>query len=132
MSSVVRLFKSLQSNFCSRRSASLSVLGSGRRVLLAPTSSTTGFPGARGTELVETRCSGCLPGVAAHRVTQFSVRFLSGFSRAFRSSELREREPGAEIGNPDTAPSRRLVLSESLLLIQVELRVLVQNGSQIC
>lgn len=70
-------FRSLQSNFCSRRTAGLSVLGSGRRVLLAPTSSTTGFPSARGTELVETHCSACLPGVAAPCVTQFSVRFLA-------------------------------------------------------
>lgn len=61
-----KTFTSLQSNFCSRRAAGLSVLGSGRRALPAPASSTTGFPGAGGRQLVGTRGSACLPGVAAH------------------------------------------------------------------
>lgn len=59
-------FTSLQSNFCSRSTAGLSVLGSGRRALLAPASSPPGFPGAGGRELVGSRGSACLPGVAAH------------------------------------------------------------------
>lgn len=82
--------KSRQSNFCRKRIAGLSVLGSGRRVLLAPTSSTTGFPTAGGTELVKTRCATYLSCVVAYRVTQFSVRFLNSFSKTFRSGELRE------------------------------------------
>lgn len=84
------------------------------------------FPGM---ELVGTPCSTCSPGVAAHGVTPFSVRFLGGFSRAFRSGELRETQrKGIQI----RLLAGRLVLSESLLLIQVELGVLVQNGSQMC
>lgn len=89
MCSVVRL-GSRQSNFCRERTAGLSVLGAGRRVRLAPASSTTGFPTARGTELVKTRCATCLPCVVAYRVTQFSARFLNSFSKALRTHELRE------------------------------------------
>lgn len=75
------------------------------RALLAPASSTTGFPGARGTELAGTLSSLSYlpPWRGCTLVTRFSVRFPSGFSRAFGSAEL--REPGAEIGNPDKAPA---------------------------
>lgn len=82
--------KSHQSNFCRKRIAGLSVPGSGRRALLALTLSATGFPTARGTDLVKTHCTAYLPCVVVYRVTQFSGRFLNSFSKAFRSGELRE------------------------------------------
>ena len=87
MCSVVRLSNHARATFA-ERIAGLPVLGPGRRVLLAPAPATTGSPTARGTELVRTRCTACLPGVVAYRVTQFSGRFLNSFSKAFRSGEL--------------------------------------------
>lgn len=73
-----------------------------------------------------TLCCTCFPGVAAHRVTSFSVRFLAVLAEPLGLKETERK--GIQI----RLLAGRLVLSESLLLIQVELSILVQNGSQIC